>query len=201
MLADVLFAGAPILPQSERQFDQTTPSRPPLRYEEQLENAGDAQQLTTRWFRISPLTMVELGAHVAAMLDEPDGTRLVRAVIATLEQLGITTYEEIGQAMQARLPELFAIPLVYPYDDVCVLLKEYMCQVGEARDTQAADGSDSSTSDDLATVESCERCGHEWPVSTARDWLHFEFFVCGLGCPACQGGFRDRAAHPGDGDV
>jgi hypothetical protein len=130
------------------------------------------------------------------MFDEPDGTRLVRAVIATLEQLGITTNEEIGQAMQARLPELFALPLAYPYDDVCILLKRYMCLATEPGETQDADRSGNSTSDDSPMVVSCERCGRDWPVAIARDWLHYESFVCGLGCPACQADFRDRAKHP-----
>jgi hypothetical protein len=53
--------------------------------------------------------MLEVGAHVAAMFNEPNGTRLVRVVIATLKPLSITTFDEIGQALQARLPELFAI--------------------------------------------------------------------------------------------
>jgi hypothetical protein len=144
--------------------------------------------------------MLEVGAHVAAMFNEPDGTRLVRAVIATLEQLGITTFDDIEHAMQARLPELFAIPLAFPYADVCVLLKEYMDMAGETGETQEPDGSASSDSDSPETVEVCACCGHEWPVPIARNWLHFEFFVCGLGCPACWTDFRARATYPGDRD-
>jgi hypothetical protein len=185
ILADVLFAETPVLPELESSHEQSE----------------NTQKFAVKWFKVSPLTMLEVGAHVAAMFDEPDGTRLVRAVIATLEQLGVTTSEEIGQAIQARLPELFAIPLAYPYDDICVLLKEYMGLAGETREIQKTDGSDSSASDDSARVETCECCGHEWSITIARDWLHFESFVCGLGCPACRADFRDRAVYPGDRDL
>jgi hypothetical protein len=184
ILADVLFAGAPFLPESEPLFEQNE----------------DAQQFATKWFKISPLTMLEVGAHVAAMFNEPDGTRLVRAAITTLEQLGVTTFDEIEHTMQARLPELFAIPLAFPYDDVCVLLKEYVDMAGETDGAQEAGGSASSASDDPETMEPCVCCGQEWPVPIARNWLHFEFFVCGLGCPACRADFRAHAAYPGDGN-
>jgi hypothetical protein len=182
LLADALFANAHAFPESE-QLDRTVRAQ----YEDILQQTGESPRL---WFSMSPLTKLEIGAYVAAMLDEPDGVRLARAAVGILEQLGLTTAEDIGQVIQMRVPELFAIPLVYPYDDVFVLLKRYLRSTSEM--------SAGAHSEDSRVLVTCERCGHQWPLATARDWIHYESFVYGGGCPACQAEFRSRATYPGD---
>jgi len=182
LLADALFANAHAFPESE-QLDRISRAR----YEDILRQTGESNRI---WFSISPLMKLEIGACVAAMFDEPDGVRLVRAAVGMLEQLGLTTAEDIGEVMQRRVPELFAVPLVYPYDDVFVLLKRYLRLMG--------DKPSGGRSEDSEVLVTCEGCGHQWPLVTARDWMHYEFFVCGGGCPACEPEFRTRAAYPGD---
>jgi hypothetical protein len=151
------------------------------------------------WFRLSPLTRVELGAYVATLFAEPDGLRLVRAVVVALEHLGLTSLEDICQALQMRIPELFAVPLVYPYDDVLVLLKEYLLM-----SSTTSHASYHHTNNTIADTEAgvpCGNCGRRWPLTSARNWMHFESFVCGFGCPACQADFKTEAVNPGNSRI
>ena len=185
LLADVLFTGW----SDSSKSDQVSMSQP-------CQNIGEPSSLSIKWFPISSLTRLEIGAHLAAMFDEPDGIRLVRAAIGMLEHLGLTSSVDICDALQMRLPELFAVPLAYPYDDALVLLRQYLLVVN-----QAVDGATNDGKQNLETHVPCGNCGYNWPLVSARSWVHFEFFVYGLGCPSCRTDFIECAVHPGDESV
>jgi hypothetical protein len=191
-LVDILFARSPDSPATE-QLSELKPSQ-------DTEAPGSQAAMSTTWFRLSPLTRVELGAYVAALFSEPDGLRLVRAVVGVLEHLGLTSLEDICQALQMRVPELFAVPLVFPYDDILVLLKEHLLTSSStiSRASQHQHHTNTIIADAEAGVP-CESCGRRWPLTSARNWMQFESFVCGFGCPACQADFKTEAADPGNG--
>jgi hypothetical protein len=191
LLADILFA---------RSFDSPVPERlSELKQSQDTEESSLLAAMPILWFRLSPLTRVELGAYVAALFAEPDGLRLVRAVVGALEHLGLTSLEDICQALQMRAPELFAIPLVFPYDDVLVLLKQYLLM--SSTTPHASYHHTNTIIADTDAGVSCGNCGRRWPLTSARNWLHFESFVCGFGCPACQADFKKEATNPGDGRI
>jgi hypothetical protein len=188
LLADILFARTFDSPVTEQLSD--------FKQSQDTEESSSPEAKATTWYWLSPLNRVELGAYVAAMFAEPDGLRLVRAAVGILEHLGLTSLEDISYALQMRVPELFAVPLVYPYDDVLVLLKEHVLL-----SSTSSDASHHRTNNTIAETKAgvpCGNCGHEWPLTSARNWMHYESFVCGLGCPACQADFKTEATHPHD---
>ncbi len=185
LLADILFAD-PLDPPESEQLPQS----------KQSQNRVESHSLSVNWLRISALTRVEIGAHLAAMFDEPDGIRLVRAAVGMLEQLGLTTSEDIGEALQMRVPELFAVPLSYPYDDVIVLLRQYLLMT---RASTKAEISDALYDSEILVP--CGNCGCQWLLVHARSWIHFESFVYGLGCPSCQVNFTEHTPNPDHGRV
>jgi hypothetical protein len=175
-VADILFARTIDSPVTEHSAE--------VKQSQDTEESSALAAMSTSWFRLNPLTRIELGAYVVALFAEPDGLRLVRAVVGVLEHLGLTSLEDICYALQLRVPELFAVPLVYPYDDVLVLLKEHLFMSSTMSRT-----SQHHTNAMIADTEAgvpCGSCGRRWPLSSARNWMHFESFVWGLGCPACQ---------------
>ena len=142
------------------------------------------------WFPISALTRLEICAHLVAMFKEPDGIRLVRTAISVLEHLGLTSIEDISISLQMRVPELFAVPLVHPNDDVLLLLRHYFLTAAPMTNRPAQDSAQGPQ-----IHVSCGNCGHDWPLVNARTWIHFESFVYGLGCPSCQTNFITHAAE------
>jgi hypothetical protein len=194
LLTDVLFARSSESPVAEQLSD--------LKPSQDTQASSSQAAMSTTWFRLSPLTLVELGAYVAALFAEPDGLRLVRAVVGVLEHLGLTSLEDICQALQMRVPELFAVPLVFPYDDILVLLKEYLLMSPRTmrRASQHQHHTNTMIADEEAGVP-CGNCGRRWPLTSARNWMQFESFVYGFACPACQADFKQEAANPGNGRI
>lgn len=120
--------------------------------------------------RPSEVTCRDIGAQLAAMFDEPDGVRLVRAALQVLNQLNLVTDEDIINNLIHLAPELLAVPSSFPADDPVTLLKRYLAR-GEIMS---------------GTRTWCVACGTGWTYDEARRWIWFEGFIWGMGCPSCR---------------